>query len=342
MAVLSHALILSLHAAVVSAQLTTSPSPRLAPRLDDATAAELAVRSGGLPLALQLVGGALAMRSDVAPEEYADRLQDAQARHEQIDAALSVSFDLLEPVLRMLWSHLGFLPFDFHDSDADAITGGSFPGICEALSELVAYGMLEYDSDTDLYSVPRAARHFATSHLSEEDRVGVELRCTSRSLSDRVHHEAVVGGGLEGALGAARRAGYRQAEAAYLDRLSESINPKTVNLGEQAADIFRQLGDRMGELRTLERLMLFYTNIRDGRRCVDNCERRLACVSELGEAPQQVRISYQLSQHHEKLGELDKALAAVQVGVDIGRELDSSWSRKCAGQSRRLRGLLEK
>jgi hypothetical protein len=311
-----------------------------APRIDSAMAGEIAELCGGLPLALQLAGGALAMRPDVAPEVYVDRLKDAQARYEQIEAALSVGFELLDPVLQVLWSNLGFLTFDFSPRDAIDVVLNSFFTIDEALLDLVSYGMLERDPKTRRYSMHRAAQRFAISRLSAEDRARRMSRCERLSPPDQTSHHAVSGKALERARGAVRRAWREQMEAAYLHELSGADDSPSVELAKQASDIFGGLNpearfDLLGEL------MRSHVNSEDHHRRVYFCDQRLACVSEFGHPYLQVRNHYEVSEDYEALGELDKAIAAVQVGADINRRFYSPWSKKCEDRLDRLRALQE-
>jgi hypothetical protein len=75
---------------------------KLAPRIDDREASVIADLVGGSPFALSLAGCALSQRPDFTAAAYAERLREALSRSALIDAALDVSFDLLDAVPQAL------------------------------------------------------------------------------------------------------------------------------------------------------------------------------------------------------------------------------------------------
>ena len=83
---------------------------RIARRLTDKQAGALAKLCGRLPLALRLVGSALAERPNIKPEKYAAQLADEGKRLALVDASLSLSFALLDETQRTLWPRLAVFP----------------------------------------------------------------------------------------------------------------------------------------------------------------------------------------------------------------------------------------
>jgi hypothetical protein len=148
-----------------------------APWLEEPLADTIAELCGYVPIALQLAGRALSRRPDLTPEAYAERLREAQAQHALIDAALRVSFDLLDAVLQVVWCRLACFTSDFSESTALAAVSGGFLTIETALSDLVAYGLLEHEPVTERYSLHPAARGFAISRLRGAERDEAERRC---------------------------------------------------------------------------------------------------------------------------------------------------------------------
>ena len=314
---------------------------RLAPRtrIDGATAAELAALCGSVPLVLRLAAGALSMRPDISPEMYAERLQDAQGRYERIDAALSVSFDLLDPVLQTLWPRLAFLTFDFSARAASTMFNDAFPSMDKALSDLVAYGMLDEDPSAGLYAVPRAAQRFAMSYLGEDYRIVGEYWCRSLgnpySDAQRPRYHAALGDPIS----VARRSQNRHAEAWALGNLANIDDMRSVVHAEQGASIFRAVGNRLGELWMLGKLMLFYASIDDERRVVAVCKRWMAVTGDHDMGRPDVGDFYALSLLYDKLGKPDKATEAIQIAVD--RELHGQPTVPQSARSTQLFAAIE-
>jgi tetratricopeptide (TPR) repeat protein len=298
---------------------------RLAPRIDRETACKLAELCGGVPLALRVALGALSTRLDLTTEAYADRLQDAQARYEQVDAALRVSFALLDPVLQILWAHLGLFTSYFSERDAGAIIG-AFPVIHEALGDLVAYGMLEYNAATDLYSLHRAGRRFAMSHLTETDRMEAELQLQYLSNSSRAHRlvaslDLVE---LESAISVARCTGQRQAEVLYLKRMADPDfdlgDARSPDLAEQALAICREFSDRSRESQMLNKLCLLYERLNDDRRAIEHGEQALVIFRELGDLRAESHMLETLGRLYERLKDDHRAIEIHQQRLAVARE----------------------
>jgi tetratricopeptide (TPR) repeat protein len=156
--------------------LDTLPAPdaralllKIAPRIGDDCAAEIAALCDCLPLALRLAASALAERIDLSPSAYLDRLRDAQTRLGLVDASLSLSYDLLGDDLRRLWCQLSVFPSTF-DAGAAAVVWGLEPDPAQdALSELLRYSLVEWNPDTARYRLHDLVGLFAASRLTDAD-----------------------------------------------------------------------------------------------------------------------------------------------------------------------------
>ena len=301
---------------------------RLAPTLDGATASKLAEVCGGVPLALRLAGCALRNRPSLTPEVYIDRLLDAQSHHELLDAAFRVSLGLLDPILQMLWFHLGSFTSSF--KVLDALQDSSALFAVEDMRDLVGHGMLEHDPGTDLYNVPRSGRCLAMSHRAEVDLA--ELGRTEPKEARRSHDRLGSGNragraslGLEGALSVARRVGHRPAEALYLERMAKRLgnSPSAARPAEQALLIYRELGDRAGESRMLGRLFEVHKDSQNDQRAVELGEQALVILRELGDHSEESRMLSKVGEINEHLKNARRALTFQEQCLVAAREVGS-------------------
>jgi hypothetical protein len=82
--------------------------------------------------------------------------------------------------------------------------------------------------------------------------------------------------------------------------------------------------------------------VKDERRTIEILERRLAVAGELHLIRERARIAQQLSLWYQRLGELDKAIAALQICVAFERAIHrQSESERYAAEIDSLRALLK-
>lgn len=303
---------------------------RGAPTLDGATASKLAEVCGGVPLALRLAGCALRNRPNLTPEVYINRLLDAQSRHDLLDAAFRVSLDLLDPILQMLWFHLG--PFTSSFEVFEALQDSSALFASEDVKDLVGHGMLEYDPGTDLYSLPRSGRRLAMSHGMEADRARAERGRTEprgpRRNDDGLAiwlEEIWALPELARALSTARRVGHRPAEARYLERMANRLvdPPSAAEPAEQALLIYRELGDRSGEGRIVGRLFALHKWSQNDQRAVELGEQALVIFRELGDRHAESVMLHGVHQLNRRLKNVRRALAFQEQCLVTAREWGS-------------------
>ena len=158
---------------------------RIAPRIDD-QADTLAKLCGYLPLALRLAASALAELIDLDVTEYIERLTDAQQRLkalDEVEASLSLSYELLNTELQERWRVLAVFPDTFDTVAAAAIWEIEPDAAKSALSELVKYSLLEWSKATARYRLHDLVRLFANARLSETEKDEGQRRHASYYLS---------------------------------------------------------------------------------------------------------------------------------------------------------------
>lgn len=142
----------------------------IAPRIGD-RADEIAKLCGYLPLALRLAASALAKYRNLKPEDYVQRLNNQQQRLQLIDASFSLSYDLLSEQLKERWRYLAVFPDSFADYSAAAIWEVETASAQDAMGELIAASMVEWNETADRYRLHDLSRVFADAKLSDKERM---------------------------------------------------------------------------------------------------------------------------------------------------------------------------
>jgi tetratricopeptide (TPR) repeat protein len=155
---------------------------KIASRIGD-RAEEIAKLCGYLPLALRLAASALAERANLSSADYVRRLSDAKKRLELVDASLTLSYELLSPEQQRLWRALAVFPDTFDATAAAAVWELDADASQDALGELFRYSLLEWDADTQRYSLHDLARLFADSRMSDSEGHETRMRHAEHYLT---------------------------------------------------------------------------------------------------------------------------------------------------------------
>src|SRR5262245_1694893 len=151
---------------------------RLVPQIGR-KAEKVAELCGGMPLALRLAAGALtqkpglALMADIRTEEYMMRLDILKKSAKQIshiDAVLTLSYQLLDPVMQRVWRLLALFPETF-DVNAAAAVWKISPGQAETtLKRLLAFGLIENNRATGRFRLHDMMQRYADLCLTKEER----------------------------------------------------------------------------------------------------------------------------------------------------------------------------
>ncbi len=141
--------------------------------------------------------------------------------------------------------------------------------------------------------------------------------------------------------------GDRAGEIRILSRLveiHESLEDERrgVERGDQLLAILRELGDRHGERELLEKLALLHGRLKNYRRAAICHEQCFSFSLQYSSPDVQAADARRLSATYRKLGELDKAIKALQTCVDIELAAGLCDSPMRAVDLARLRALREK
>lgn len=343
-----------------SAELVRS----IAPRLDDATAAELARLCGYLPLAIRTTASALAERVDLRPARYIERLRSVQNRRELVDAVLSESLRLLDARIRTFWLCIGVFSGDFDTEAAAAVADVAHDLAADALGELVQRSLVEWDGASERYRLHDLARDYARSHLDKIERYAVERRHAEHFLrvASIAEHSYQRGertilevlalldrewGNISTTLSwAATEAEHDDAVAevccGLLLLIPYSLRTQKPVLEqipwyEAGLAAARKLRRRPEEGRLLTELGNAYAALDDWRKSIELFEQRLTIARQLGDSQGEREALGSLTHFYLRVGDERKAIEHYEQRLAVARE---SGSRKDEGETLGNLGLI--
>lgn len=179
---------------------------RIVPRIDG-QGARVAELCEHLPLALRLAANALLISADLKVSDYVQRMERLQwngslssidraaapapaARPtlHPVDAALSMSYELLVPGLQKLWRMLAVFRDTFDVSAAASVWQITPVRTNNALDRLMAYGLIERNRATGRYRLHDLTARFAETRSNEQEMNTGRQRFSAHYQS--VLHEA--------------------------------------------------------------------------------------------------------------------------------------------------------
>jgi tetratricopeptide (TPR) repeat protein len=162
---------------------------RISPRLKKEKSeqvGELARLCGCLPLALRAVGSALEVKKNISPAAFANRLKETgkslvlkeidPSIQKSVGAALQSSYELLSDNIGQKFRFLSVFPDTFDLAAAAAVWKVSVEVAEDALSDLLAYSLVEFDEVTKRHTLHDLVRLFADELLSAEERYTAQKR----------------------------------------------------------------------------------------------------------------------------------------------------------------------
>ena len=150
---------------------------KVTPRIGE-YADELARLCGYLPLALELVAGALQVRDELEPADYARRLEREPLRElDAVAAAFALSYGLLNVEQQLRWRTLAVFPNTFDTYAAAAVWEiADLDDALDMLSALKGYSLMSFDTTTRRWRLHDLLRLSAAGHLDEAERAQFDQR----------------------------------------------------------------------------------------------------------------------------------------------------------------------
>jgi tetratricopeptide (TPR) repeat protein len=334
---------------------------RIAPRLRNENAAqidELARLCGYLPLALRAVASALQEKKNITPADYAARLQET-GKHlllQQIDpsiqksvgAAVQSSYELLPEELRQRFRFLSIFPNSFDVAAAAAVWEVPSEGAQDALGELLAYSLVDFDENTKRYALHDLVRLFTNQLLNSEEKYATQKRHAGYYvIALGAADDLYLKGGKSVTLGLALfDAEWRNIQAAHawvedhqqdddifaewcfrypnggLNCLELRQHPReTIRWLELALVAARRLKRPGWESGTLGNLGIAYQLLGEYRTALKYHEQSLALDKKLGDRLQEARALGNIGNAYNLLGDYHQALAHYEQCLEISRDL---------------------
>jgi tetratricopeptide (TPR) repeat protein len=314
-------------------------------------AAELAELAGGLPLALQLAGSALAAMPDLDPADYADQLLAEQWEQSELDeaqAALALSYKLLEPELQRCWRQLSVFPGDFGRLAAGAVWALDEDQVDQVLAELWRRALVAHDGRSRRFRMHELARTAASARLEAGESKGARQRralhyvnvleasnllCLKGDASltrglrlfDLEQANILAGQAWAGTRAAEDPAAAKLAsdyQAAGAKVLSERLSAREhIAWLEAAGRAAQRLGDRGAEGVALSKLGSAYRRQSEPRWAIDYYQRQLRIARETGDRQGEGAALGNLGLAYAELGNIRRAVAYYQQHVELAREL---------------------
>jgi lipopolysaccharide/colanic/teichoic acid biosynthesis glycosyltransferase len=144
---------------------------RLAPRLNELQAEEIAERCGDLPLALRLAGALLSIRDDLSVPRYLEMLQATRLTERtglaEVTSSIRVSEEALPKELHMQWRRLALLDSGFDSAKAAAVWSVDLQAAEDHIWALRRVSLLSRDENTGEFRLHDLIREYAFGGLHQ-------------------------------------------------------------------------------------------------------------------------------------------------------------------------------
>ncbi|HEY4677233.1 MAG TPA: tetratricopeptide repeat protein [Candidatus Angelobacter sp.] len=326
---------------------------RIAPRLKKEKTDqinELVRLCGYLPLALRAVASALQEKKNISPADYAKRLADTRQRLKltETDAALQSSYELLSDDLRQKLCFLAVFLDTFDLAAAAAVWNVSPETSQDAMGELLAYSLVEFDEITGRYNLHDLVRLFVGQFLKADERYTAQKRHAGHYLEVMRAADALYKKGGESvtrglALFDLEATNIRTGHDWVVDHhqdhnsiaewcwqypivgvyclLLRQHPRERIRWLETALTAARRLKNRQWEGAALGNLAFAYDDLGEYRRAIEHLEQVLQITRECGNRLQEGTALGNLGNAYHSLGEFPRAIEFLEQHLKIAREI---------------------
>ncbi len=319
---------------------------------------------GRLPLALRLAGSFLATYADWSLAEYVQALEQQRLDHlqvegqEDITAVLQVSISQMErddPTLVDRWYALAIFAAPFDRTAAAKVwgMGDDIPTVRKLMSNLLLRSVLEYDQESQSYTLHDLLREYALHHNPPDAeryrRYATYVRDEGEAANDRYLE------GNEGVLEGVRRfdaltphllavwEGVRQQDNDEARQLVCDLPLVMINLlalrllPQQRLPLFeaglaaaRSLGDKQREGAHLGNLGYAYTDLGNVERAIGYYKQVLTITRQIKDRMGEGKALGNLGIAYRNLGDLERAIGYFEQDLAIAKEIED---RRGEGQT---------
>jgi tetratricopeptide (TPR) repeat protein len=319
----------------------------IAPRIAS-DSEEIARLCGRLPLALRLAGSAIAERPSLSPSGYLKRLKEGKEGFSDVEAALDLSYQLLDEELRRFWRLLAVFPSTFDGSAAAAVWEVELEVAQRRLEELVRISLVDWEEKEGRYRLHDLSRSFANAHINPAEREAGQWRFTQHFLEvlRAVDNLYLKGGAcilialklfdtewMNIQAGQSWTSGYNWNDdvatricADYPDvgtfvlmlrqDVLEQIHWREIGLAAA-----RRCKDRSLEAAHLGNMGIAYRKLGNSERAIDYHEQQLVIVREIGDRAREAGTIGSLGTVYLIRGEISRAIGLYETALMIYREV---------------------
>jgi len=327
---------------------------RIAPRLkkeETNQVDELARLCVYLPLALRAVASALQTRKNISLADCARNMADRRQRLKltEADAALQSSYELLSDDLRQQFRFLSVFPDSFDIPAAASVWELPLENAQDALSELLAYSLIEFDEISQRYGLHDLVRLFADQLLDDEERYTAQKRHAGHYLEVMRAADALYKKGGESmtqglALFDAEwtniRAGQDWVAEHHLDDSQAGtwcctypfVAADCLDLRQHARVRIHWLEPALAASRHLQRvdaegaslanMAVAYQDLGECRRAIQYHDEALNIFKTLGDRRREGRVLGNLGNAYVMLGDYRRAVECQEQRLEIARKMD--------------------
>ncbi len=311
---------------------------------------------GYIPRALRLAATALAERVDITPSDYRKRLAEERKQpkllgdgNERVEAAISLSYSLLDPDAQARWRMLGVFQETFDEPAAAAVWNAEATLSEDALDLLTQYSLLEWNDNAHRYCLPDLMRDFGCQRVRADEWNEAALRHSRRYLEVLRYADDLYLDGGESLMrglalfdlergnieaGQTWAAGHAPSdpEAAKLSNSYPAAGAHCLGLRHHPRERIRwredalaaatQLKDRGAERAHLGNLGAAYMKLGEYRRAIEYYERHLQIARELNDRSGEGQDLANLGNAYDFLGDHHRAIECYEQQLQIARDLD--------------------
>jgi tetratricopeptide (TPR) repeat protein len=328
---------------------------KIEPRIG-AEAPGIADLCGYIPQALCLAAAALAERVDISPSDYRGRLADERNQpkllgdgNESAEAAISLSYSLLDPDTQKRWRMLCIFQESFDETAAAAVWKAEETSTEDTLDLLTQYSMLEWNDNAHRYRLPDLMRDFACQRVRADEWNEAALCHAQHYLgvlrsADDLYLDGgeslmrglalfdLERGNIEAGQSWAAVHAFGDREAAVLSNSYPTAGAHCVSLRQHPRERIRwredalgaaiRLQDRGAERAHLGNLGSAYMNLGEYRRAIECYEKHLQIARELDDRRGEGQDLANLGNAYDFLGEHPRAIEFYEQQLQIARDLD--------------------